>query len=179
MPKLRQIRVNLSFPGVGGIEGTWAPDDSERRAAWELYVELVTRISVAELRPDEGLLREALSSLYSFFNTTRTILRTYGPTVAQVKDGSQLSFGYVAVAVLNTVLRPTLAHWHPRLLEYEHLRPNTTSLLEHERSWEYASALRDELNQVRLVLIDYANLLADVAEVPSLIIDRPQDVSGA
>ncbi|MGZ4618701.1 MAG: hypothetical protein ACXV3F_08230 [Frankiaceae bacterium] len=28
------------------ISGTWEPNDAERAAAWELYVELVTRISV-------------------------------------------------------------------------------------------------------------------------------------
>ncbi|PAZ15404.1 hypothetical protein CLM62_13375 [Streptomyces sp. SA15] len=30
----------------------------------------------------EGFLREALSSLYTFFTTTREILRRYGPDVA-------------------------------------------------------------------------------------------------
>ena len=172
MAKLREVKVNFSLPYIGSIEGTWAPDDAERRAAWEMYVELVTRISVAELRPDEGLLREALSSLYSLFNTTRTLLRSYGPGVAQAKGQGQLSFGYLALAILNTVLRPTLTYWHPRLLEYEHARPAAISLFEYERTWEDAAALRNELNRVRSILIEYANLLADVAGVPSLIIDR-------
>lgn len=173
MPKLREFKVNLNLPSIGGVEGTWEPDDAEKRAAWEMYIEVVTRISVEELRTDEGLLREALSSLYSLFNTTRTLLRSYGPTIAQPKGKGQLSFGYLAVAILNTVLRPTLAYWHPRLLDYEHIRPDATPIMIHERNWNEAETLRQELIQIRSVLIDYANLLADVAEVPSLIIKRP------
>ncbi len=170
MPKLASIKVSLSLPYIGSIEGTWEPDESEKRASWEMYVELITRISVVELKPDEGLLREALTSLYSLFNTTRTILREYGPSIAKSKGTGNLSFGYLAVAVLNGVLRPVLAKWHPLLLDYENTKPSSTSAVEHERQWEKGAELRQELNNIRRVLIEYANLLANVAGVPSLII---------
>ena len=42
MPKLTNVRIDLKVPGVGGISGTWEPDESEIMAAWELYVEMVT-----------------------------------------------------------------------------------------------------------------------------------------
>jgi hypothetical protein len=85
-PKLKQFQVSLGLPfNLGSIAGTWEPDDQERRAAWELYVELITRISVEDLKEQEGFLREALSSLYTLFNTTRDILRRYGPDVATPK----------------------------------------------------------------------------------------------
>ena len=170
MPKLTSFKVGLKLPYIGGIEGTWEPDESERKAAWEMYVELVTRITVIELGPEEGLLREALSSMYSLFATTRTILREYGPIVAQPKGGDKLSFGYLAVAVLNTVLRPLLAKWHPLLKDYEELRPADTPSATHERAWPYQDALRAEIEYARSVLTDYANLLAEVSEVPPLII---------
>lgn len=173
MPKFKNVSVNITLPFIGAISGTWEADETDQRAAWELYVELVTRISVVELRPDEGLLREALSSLYSIFDTTRKILRQAGPSVAQPKDGSQISFGYLAVAVLNTVLRPVLAKWHPLLLDYENTKAPTVSAVEHERQWEKAAELRQELNRVRQILLEYANLLAEVAGVPSLIIAKP------
>src|SRR5215469_10986472 len=118
MPKLQSFKVSVKLPYLADIEGTWAPDQSERDAAWELYVELVTRISVVELGPD-ALLREALNSLYSLFQTTRGILRKYGPGVARPKGGANLSFGHIAVGVLNGALRPALETWHPALLDYE------------------------------------------------------------
>lgn len=176
MPKLKSVSVKLELPYIGGIEGTWQPDESERQAAWEMYIELVTRISVAELRPGEGLLREALSSLYSLFDTTRTVLRKYGPAVAQPKGKSMLSFGYLAVTILNVVLRPVLSKWHPLLLDYENTRQKTVSPLEHEQQWARYEELRQELNQVRLKLTEYANLLAEVSEVPSLIVQRDGQV---
>jgi hypothetical protein len=98
--ELDSFQVDLSVPGIGGVSGTWKPDDSERRAAWEMYVELVTRIAVVKLHPEEGLLREALSSLYSVFGSTRQILREHGPEVAKPKGGGDLSFGYLSVTVL-------------------------------------------------------------------------------
>jgi len=172
MAKLTSVQVSLKLPYIGGVEGTWEPDENEQKAAWEMYVELITRISVAELKPGEGLLREALSSLYTLFDTTRNILRKYGPSVAQPKGKDNLSFGYLAVAILNTVLRPVLAKWHPLLLDYESIKESPISPVEHERKWDKNEELRGVLNDVRDVLIKYANLLAQVTDVPSLIIQK-------
>lgn len=171
-PKLSSVSVSLNIPLIGGVRGTWEPDQRERDAAWEMYVELVTRISTAELKPEEGLLREALSSLYTLFGTTREILRKYGPTTAKAKGKGKLSFGSIAVAILNGALRPVLAVWHPLLLDYENTRERSVSPLEHERKWDKSDELRQVLNEVRGVLIQYGDLLAKVAGVTSLISDR-------
>ena len=169
MAKLSSVKVSLKIPYIGGVEGTWEPDERERDAAWEMYVELVTRISIVELKPDEGLLREALNSLYTLFNTTREILRKYGPSTAQAKGKGDLSFGYLAVAILNGELRPVLAKWHPLLLDYENTKGSSVLPLEHERKWDKSKELRQVLNEVRSVLIQYANVLAKVAGVTSLV----------
>lgn len=47
-------KISFSLPGFGNIEGSWEPDERERNAAWKLYVELVTRTAVVELKPGEG-----------------------------------------------------------------------------------------------------------------------------
>jgi hypothetical protein len=171
--KREEVTVSLNLPfGLGGISGKWAPDEAERKAAWEMYVELVTRISVEELEAGEGLLREALSSLYTLFGSTRDILRRYGPEVATPKRGHELSFGLIAVTVLNRALRPLLSRWHPELSDYESTRAPDTSALEHERRWDRQEELRRALADLRGTLRSYADLLADVAGVPSLV---PQD----
>jgi hypothetical protein len=167
------VKVGLNL-GILTIQGEWVPDKEEQLAAWEMYVELITRISVAELKEDEGLLREALSSLYSLFGATRQILRQHGPSVAQPKDKSDVSFGEIAVKILNLVLRPVLAKWHPLLLDYENTKPEGVSQLDHERAWKRAQELRRILNETRLILMDYANLLAEAAKVPSLIVERSE-----
>lgn len=168
MAKLKSFKVNLNIPMLGSvIEGTWEPDERERDASWELFVELITRISVVELKEDEGILREALTSLHALFRITREILKKYGPGIAKPNNGS-LSFGFLAVAMLNIVVRPILAYWHPLLAKYEHTRPPQTSIVEYERQWERHQELRQAINEARLVLIQYADLLAQVADVPNL-----------
>jgi hypothetical protein len=170
-PKPMSFEVSLNLPfGLGGVKGTWEPDETQRTAAWEMYVELVTRVAVVELGPAEGLLREALTSLHSLFGTTRDILRRHGPGVAAVAGSAEYSFGYLAVLVLNQVLRPVLATWHPALLAYESRRPPEVSPVDHERSWERAPELRQALGEVRGALAGYAELLGEVAGVPSLLL---------
>ena len=169
---VKQISLSLGLPfGLGSLGGTWEPSDEERMAAWEMYVELITRISIEELSPGEGSLREALSSLYTLFGTTREILRKYGPAVAAPKRGSDLSFGILAVTVLNKALRPLLTKWHPDLAHYESQRPADFSPIEYERRWEHTDALRNDLNELRATLRGYAFYLSQVADVPSLMAD--------
>ncbi len=167
--RLDEVNVELDIPYLGRISGVWKPDEREQNAAWEMYVELVTRIAVTELTPGDGLLRESLSSLYSIFTTTRTILRSYGPAVARPKRESQLSFGYLAISIVNYVLRPVLAKWHPLLLDYEHRKDARVSASEHEQRWERAEELRQVLNDVRTVLLQYTTLLADISHVPTAV----------
>jgi hypothetical protein len=163
-----QLSVRISVPFVGEVAGVWEPADAERSAAWELYVEMVTRVTVVELGPHEGTLREALTSFYSLFDTTRGILRRYGPAVAPRRSAGQLSFGALAVTVLNGALRPVLARWHPLLTAYESTRPADVDPIAHEHRWERAAELRAELTQARAVLTDLAVILAEVANAAHL-----------
>ena len=137
-------------------------------------MELITRVSVINLGPDEGLLRESLSSLYSLFSTTREILRKYGPAVAKPKGEDGLSFGLLAVTVLNTVLRPILSKWHPLLEDYEATKRSGISTIDFERKWERAAELRGALEGARVKLVEVAGILAEVVGVPSLLPDAPE-----
>ena len=85
MPKLVNVKINLKLPGIGGVEGTWEPDEAEVNAAWDLYVEMVTRTPLGEPPSRRGSSREGLTSIYSLFETTRSVLRRHGPTVARPK----------------------------------------------------------------------------------------------
>lgn len=168
MPRLTTISVELNLPFLGKISGQWAPEDAERVAAWEMYVELATRISTQPLGSDEGLIREAFNSYYSLFGTTRSILREHGPRIAKPSGGGDLSFGYLALAVLNGALRPLLSRWHPELLTHEQQRPQSETLTGWERRWEHATSVRQQIEATRQSLLEYADLLAEVAGIPAL-----------
>ena len=88
--------------------------------------------------------------------------------VGRPNRGSDVSFGYIAITALNYVVRPVLVKWHPLLLHYESNRNPSISQIEYESRWPSADALRQGLNDVRSEMIEYANLLAEVANVPTL-----------
>jgi hypothetical protein len=173
MPKLDSVDVSLNIPLLGSINGTWKPNDAEKKAAWEMYIELVTRISVVELKDDEGILRESLDSLYLIFQTTREILRKYGPDVAVSTKKKELSFGKLAIIILNYQIRPVLAKWHPMLKDYEEQRKHGGSIIAHEKKWEHNKELRKSLNDTRKLLIQYSIYLAKVADVAPLYEEKP------
>lgn len=154
--KATKLSVGLPF-NLGSLE--FENDESQQRAAWSLYVELSTRIAVQPLEEGEGILREALTSLYNVFGITRQILREAGPEIAQ---GPQ-SFGAIAIDVLNEGLRPFLVKWHPILKAWEEQKPADKTTLDHERGWEHEKELRNELNKVREQMVIYVDALAKIA----------------
>jgi hypothetical protein len=168
---LQEINAELGLPwGLGKIGGTWCPDAAERAAAWEMLVELSTRVTLVELRPGEGLLREALTSYYSLFAITRDILRRHGPGTAQAgQDRGGVSFAALAISVLNGGIRPLLGYWHPTLADYEEQRPPAISSIEWERSWDRADQLRGELSSLRELLAAYAGIIADVCDARAIL----------
>ena len=156
--KLTKVSVSLPF-GIGSA--AWEADPTERRAAWALYVELVTRIAVQSIEVDQGIIREAVNSLYSLFGTTREILKEAGPDVGASRE----SVGGIAITVLNKGLRPFLSKWHPLLQVWEAKRPIDISPKEHEQNWSEEPKLRSELARLREDLEQYANALARIAGV--------------
>ncbi|GAA1089706.1 hypothetical protein [Nocardiopsis composta] len=135
-------------------------------------------MTVVDLRPGEGLMRDALTSVYSLFGTTRDILRRYGPAVAPRRAAGRLSFGAISVAVLNGTLRPFLARWHPALISYEARLPEGGDPVAHEQAWEHAEELRGDLAEVRRSLSSLASLLAEVAGVQHFHTPEPDEEAG-
>ncbi len=151
---------------------TFAPLDSAGQAAvWELYVELVTRVAVADLGPGSGMLREALGSLYSLFGTARGLLRRCGAQLPRPHGESIYPFVVLTTTMLNQDLRPVLSEWHPLLLDHESRRPAGVSPVEHERSWARNEELRQVLAETRATLGDHARRLAVMAGVDRLVTD--------
>lgn len=150
--KLKKVTVSLPF-GIGTAE--WEADETQRQAAWSLYVELVTRVTVQSLPADQGLLRESLTSLYSLFTITRQILKESGPGVGSSRE----SVGGIAIAVLIQGISPFLSKWHPDLQEWEFQRLPETSPREHEKKWIAEPRLRNELEILRKDLEQYVTAL--------------------
>jgi hypothetical protein len=147
--------VKMTVPVVGEL--TFVVNNDARQVAWKLYVETATRISTQALSDQEGFIREALTSLYGLFATTRDILKASRPSVPVSGDPT---VEYLAITMLNRQLRPFLAKWHPRLREYEKAHPDDP-----ESGWPDNAACRAELRPVQANLLEFALAFARLAGV--------------
>jgi hypothetical protein len=95
---LSSLKLNLGF-----MESEFKPSDPDKAAAWELYVELLTRITTQSLPVEHGDEKTALDSVFAIFPLTREILRKHGPSN---------EFAKLAIPVLNQIIRPFTAKWH-------------------------------------------------------------------
>ena len=139
---LRGLKINAGF-----AEFEFSPQDPDRDAAWELYVELLTRVTTQALPKDQGTEKAALNSIHSLFKTTRDVLKCHGRDCIQ--------FSKVAVIVLNQVLRPFTTKWHEPIEKGE---------LNTERQEQF----RSELTQLQSKLLAYTHILAEIAAVEDL-----------
>lgn len=139
--------TSLKF-SVGILETEWQPSDPDRDAAWDLYVELLTRITTQPLSDDAGVEKAALESIHSLFATTRGILRARGRQCVE--------FTKLAVVVLNQIVRPFTDKWHP-ICEQGGFSDAATR-----------REFREQLRQVKQRLLGYAKALADIAGVEDM-----------
>ncbi|WP_075735766.1 tetratricopeptide repeat protein [Streptomyces acidiscabies] len=137
----------LGAPGSRREVPVAAPSESERMAAFDIQVELVTRIGVQELAPGEGSLREALASLKSVIDFTRATLHTYSIGLAPGTGAPTVQS--LSYSLINDVIRPFTTAWHPRLTAYEATRPAAVSPLDHEAGWVQGEPMRAELAALR------------------------------
>lgn len=140
---LSSLKLNLGF-----VEGQFAPSDPDRAAAWELYVELLTRITTQSLPVEHGDEKTALDSIFAIFGLTREILRKHGP-------GSN-EFAKLAIPVLNQIIRPFTAKWHKHSLAGAFANSSR------------CSEFRAELTSLQPKLRHYTQALAAMAGVEDL-----------
>lgn len=140
---LSNLKVKTSF-----LEADISLQDADREAAWQLYVELLTRITTQALPTDTGDEVAALSSIHSLFKTTRQVLKEQGKDCVE--------FTKIAVVVLNQVVRPFTARWHRKSLAGAFCEKS-------ERD-----AFREELMDLQKELRKYSRALADMVEVEDL-----------
>ncbi len=140
---LEKVKLNLS---VIEMEMSFEPADQD--AAWELYVEMLTRIVTQPLPSQDGDEKTALDSIYALFGITREILRRRGRGTIQ--------FSKIAIPVLNQVVRPFTAKWHKESL----VRAFDDEIKRKE--------FREELKILQSELRNYNSMLAKIASVEDL-----------
>ena len=140
---MTSLKINLKF-----LEMEWEPKEADKDAAWELYIEMLTRIVTQRLDPTHGDEKTALDSVYALFGLTRGIIRQHGRDC--------IEFTKIAVVVLNQVVRPFTAKWH---------RESLSGAFSHK---DKCIVFREELAKLQVELGKYTKMLADMAGVEDL-----------
>ncbi len=122
--------------------------DADKDAAWDLYIELLTRITTQPLKAEHGDEETALKSIHSLFSSTRKVIKNYGR--------KSIEFTKIAIVVLNQIIRPFTAKWHKLSLQ---------GVFDEKKQCEI---FRTELNKLQVHLKNYTKLLADMAGVEDL-----------
>lgn len=140
---MTSLKISAPF-----LEMEWNPAEPDKDAAWELYVELLTRITTQPLSDEDGDEETALQSVYALFGLTRSIIKSHGRDCRE--------FTKIAIVVLNQIIRPFTAKWHKLLVAGQ--------LNNSDASREF----RDELNELQEKLRIYTKMLSDMAGVEDL-----------
>lgn len=140
---MTSLKISAPF-----LEMEWKPQDEDKAAAWELYIELLTRIATQPLDAEHGDEKTALDSVFSLFAVTRQVLKNNTRNCTE--------FTKIAIVVLNQIVRPFTAKWH-RL-----------SLQGAFGNAEKCKEFRCELETLQIALQKYTRMLANMAGVEDL-----------
>ncbi len=140
---MSSLKINLQF-----LEMEWNPNDVDKDAAWEMYIELITRVATQDLLPEHGDEATALTSIYELFDITRDVIKRKGRHCE--------SFTKIAVIILNQRIRPFTAEWHK------------VSAAGGFSNTETCNAFRADLAELQQVLRTYSQMLSDMAGVEDI-----------
>jgi hypothetical protein len=140
---MTKLKITAPF-----LEAEWQAQEKDKDAAWELYIELLTRISTQPLPVEHGDEKTALESVYNLFGLTRATIKNHGRDC--------INFTRIAVVVLNQIVRPFTAKWHKLSIEGAFKEP------------QKCQEFRKELEALQVDLRIYTKMLADMAGVEDL-----------
>ena len=130
------------------LEADWEPKDPDRDAAWELYIELLTRITTQLLPSEHGDEASALESVHNLFGLSREVIKRHGRLC--------IEFTKIAIVILNQKIRPFTAKWHKLMLDGGF------------NDEKQRKKFRNELSELQNTLRIYSKMLADMAGVEDL-----------
>ena len=127
------------------LEMEWNPVDEDKNASWELYIELLTRVTTQPLSDAHGDEETALKSIHSIFPITREVIKS--------NSRHCIEFTKLAIVVLNQIIRPFTAKWHRLSLQGAFSNP------------KQCKEFREELLELQRLLNIYTRMLGDMAGV--------------
>ena len=165
--RARVSKATLKLGG-SGVDVTLDSDGTEE--LWRFFIQMSSRIATRPLAHGDGLIEEALTSLYTLFDRARADLSARPPRGAPL-PGTVPPHIYV-LDILNEDLRPCTARWHGRLEAWKRTGRQ-------ESEWPLAQACRGDIEVACQRAVERAWQLGGslgIAELDRLLPQRPAAV---
>lgn len=163
MAELTEGSLTFDF---GIVKLTGKLSEQDRQCAWQLYTEIVTRVAVSGKRHDETsadfngeVLVESLSSLHSFFQEARAIMKDF--PVGKLEEKQQCHLGTLIHNLLADVLRPFLEKWQADLRSWWESQDKSGSWFEVQKKYPRHEELLRDWIQLRKVMRRLEHKLRD------------------
>ncbi len=141
--KLESLKINTKY-----LEASFIFSSKDKIAAWEMYVELITRSTTQNLPPDQGDEKRALESIKEIFALSRETIKRNGPNC--------INFTKIAIVILNQVIRPFTTKWHSIV--------ETDAFSKKEKRSEF----RKELSDLQVIMRNYTRMLSAMSGVEDI-----------
>ncbi len=126
----------------------WAPQEADKTAAWEMYIELLTGSILQPLDSSQWGEKNALDTVSSLFELTRKVLKS--------NTRNCMSFAKITIIILNQVVKPFTTKWHTA-----HVNGALTDT-------KKCAEFRKELPALQKTLGMYIKMLGDMAGIEDL-----------
>lgn len=161
----RSIDVSCAEIGIGNSKIKLEYNRKDQEVAYKIWVELSTRKIGLEYDVDNDIIHEVYNSWYSFFSTTRDLLKEI-PASCLSHSNTLIN---LSCDVLNEGLRPHLTKWQARYRDwYERAEinnkesKNALSPQELQRTYPEYDELIKDLLETNKHMINYKNLMQDI-----------------
>ena len=157
------MKIKISLPWLIETEFEIKIGKNDKKIAWQLYCELVTRVGVVEFIEDEDIIVYCLDSWYSFFQFAREKLKDLKPRKKSKKAERDLPL--IILKLLNEQLRPFLRKWHGQFRHFwdkeadQKLYP-----VKRQKSFPKYNKLVEDLKKLQIKLKQTSEALLKIAK---------------
>lgn len=160
------IEIQGGDIGISNNVIRFKPNKKDKEIAYKLWVELSTRKLGILLDMDNDVIYEVYNSWYEFFKITRESLKEF--PVSKLENNNSTEIIDIAIAVLNGDLRKHLTKWQAKFRHWYEIEMNKEENCdltpqEIQKKFPEYNDLLNDLKIVNLVLINYTDLLYDIA----------------
>lgn len=158
------VEAEVQLGNIGKIKIRPSYDDVQ--IAHQAWVELVTRKAALPFQEDHDVISEVYNSWYTLFQEMRNLAKAIpAEKVRNSKDTQELV--RLLIDALNLGLRPHLTQWQAKFRHwYDDALKNSSgkSPQEVQREYPYYRELVDDLIKVNKQIVQYANVIKQIAQ---------------